>query len=226
MDRHLVTIIGLVAIALLGSGCATVLRPAPEAARTGRADEAVATDAGVQVVVAADAWHGYPVEIDEVITPLLVTLTNDSGRQLELRHELLGLVTPGGVLYAAVPPFDVRGVVYQPIDAAYPAGGFTPYYSPWYPGWGVSGGPYRPYSYGGFYSTVERVSLPSGDMVEEALDEGILAPGGRVTGFVFFERIEDVRRVTFSMRLVDAKTGEQFGAVAIPFVVERRACKG
>jgi hypothetical protein len=216
------------ALALVGlGGCATMLRPAPEATRVpGRADAAVATDAGVQIVTSSDAWRGYPGDLDDVVTPLLLTFTNDSGRRLALRYEALGLVTPGGVLYAAVAPFDITGWVFQTIEASYPAGGFTPYYySSWYPGGAVYGGsPYRVPYYGGVQPALERVSLPSGDMVQKALPEGVIAPGGRVSGFVFFEKVEDVRRVTFVARLIDASTGEQFGEIAVPFVVERRAC--
>lgn len=226
MDRHFVTM--CLAAALLGlGGCATTLRPAPEATRVaGRADAAVASDAGVQVVTSTDAWRGYPGELDDVVTPLLLTFTNDSGRRLALRYEALGLVTPGGVLYAAVPPFEVTGVVFQEVESAYTTGGFTPYYYSWYPGGAMYGGSfvYRSPYHGGSYTTLERVPLPSGDMVQKALPEGVIAPGGRVSGFVFFEKVEDVRRVTFMARLIDADTGQQFGEVAVPFVVERRAC--
>lgn len=229
MTRHIAMMIrSAVVIALLGlGGCATTLRPAPDAERVvGRPDAAVAVDAGVKAVVVTDAWRGYPIDLDDVVSPLLVTLTNDSGRRLELRYEHAGLVTPGGVLFAAVPPFQLDGVVWQPVDGTYPAGGFAPYYSPYsYPGWSPYGAwyPYRAPYYGGFYSSLERVTLPSGDMVQKALPEGVLAPGGRVTGFLFFERVEDVRRVMFMMILVDASSGERFGEVAIPLVVERRA---
>lgn len=220
---RLFVILGL-AVAL--GGCATVLRPAPEAVRVvGRADAALGADAGVTIVASADAWRGYPGELDDVVTPMLLTFTNDSDRRLALRYEALGLVTPGGVLYAAVPPFEVTGVVYEAVEQGDIAGGFTPYYHySWYPGGSIYGGSlmYRPYP--GPYTALERVPMPSGDMVQKALPEGVIAPGGRVSGFVFFEKVEDVRRVTFVARLIDAGTGEQFGEVALPFVVERRAC--
>lgn len=223
MTRNLLTM-GLAA-ALIGlGGCATTLRPAPEATRVvGRADAAVASDAGVRIVASTDAWRGYPGELDDVVTPLLLTFTNDSKHKLALRYEALGLITPGGVLYAAVPPFEIQGVVFESVEPSYPAGGFTPYSYSWYPGGSVYGGYRTPY-YWSYYPPLERVPLPSGDMVQKALPEGVIAPGGRVSGFVFFEKVEDVRRVTFAARLIDADTGEQFGEVALPFVVERRAC--
>jgi hypothetical protein len=57
-------------------------------------------------------------------------------------------------------------------------------------------------------------------MIVKALPEGVLEPGGRVTGFVYFEEVEDVPRVRFVAQLVNASTGARFGTLTIPFVVD------
>ena len=47
----------------------------------------------------------------------------------------------------------------------------------------------------------------------------LLASGGRISGFIYFEQVTDVTRVSFVARLVEVG-GQQFGAIQIPFLVE------
>lgn len=64
------------------------------------------------------------------------------------------------------------------------------------------------------------VAPPVQSMQEKALPEGAIAPGGRVTGFVYFPTPADVDEVTLRFDLVDAATDARFGAITIPFWVE------
>jgi hypothetical protein len=58
-------------------------------------------------------------------------------------------------------------------------------------------------------------------MIQRALPEGALDPGGFVKGFVYFPPLHRGRYgVTFTMALVDAKTNENFGTIDVPFRVE------
>jgi hypothetical protein len=71
------------------------------------------------------------------------------------------------------------------------------------------------------YYPVWSVSLPTEDMLEMAIPEGVLEPQGRISGFLYFPRVNpDAERVVFQAALVSARTGEEFGAVEVPFVVE------
>jgi hypothetical protein len=57
-------------------------------------------------------------------------------------------------------------------------------------------------------------------MLRRALPEGTLEPGGTVTGFIYFQGVSEREgSVTLQARLVDARTGEQFGTLSIPFGV-------
>jgi hypothetical protein len=58
-------------------------------------------------------------------------------------------------------------------------------------------------------------------MLESALLEGVIEDEGYVkSGFLYFQEVsEDLSRVTFTFELVNAATGERFGAIRIPFVV-------
>jgi hypothetical protein len=58
-------------------------------------------------------------------------------------------------------------------------------------------------------------------MIQKALPEGVLDPGGRVTGYPYFQNVKkDVGMVELTNELVNAKDGEIFGVVRIPFKVE------
>lgn len=224
--RRTGVIVASLITALAGVACASTLEPAPEAQRVfGPGYSATAEASGVRIVASSDAWRGFPEDIERAVTPILVKITNDSERRIEVRYEQFGLVSPGGVLFAALPPFEMTGAVSEPVamSTAFPVVGFgvAPYLAPWYPGWTVWSGPfpYRPSYYGTYGLAFERVNLPSGDMLQKALPEGVLGPGGRVTGFVYFEPVADVRRLVFTARLVDATTGKGLGTIEIPFVV-------
>ena len=59
--------------------------------------------------------------------------------------------------------------------------------------------------------------LPAGEMVDQALPEGDLEPGGTVAGFLYFERVPDsTRKVAFRFKMMDGKTREAFGSIEIP----------
>ncbi|MGZ3461836.1 MAG: hypothetical protein ACXU86_25365, partial [Archangium sp.] len=102
-----------------------------------------------------------------------------------------------------------------PYGSMYAWGG-PGWYDPWYgygPGfWGP--GYYAPY----YWAPPE--PLPTRDMVRKALPEGTLDTGGTLSGFLYFQSVSPQEgRVTLQVRLVDARTGEQFGTLSVPFDV-------
>lgn len=57
-------------------------------------------------------------------------------------------------------------------------------------------------------------------MLRKGLPEGVLEPGGRVTGFLYFEGIgPDVDRVRLLADFPDAVTDERVTRLGIPFEV-------
>ncbi len=210
---------------LLAAACATRIVPAPTADRLpGPGAAALAEAAGVRVIVAADAWRGFPADLAEAVTPMLVTIHNGSERQLMIRYEHFALTSPEGRRFAALPPFEITGVVSEPVPGFHPPVrfGVAPYLSRWYPGWTVFGGPFPFHTayYDAFYPAFTRVALPTGDMVQKALPEGVVEPGGRVAGFVYFEEVKDVEVLTFAARLVEPSAATPFAEVRLPFVVD------
>ncbi|MEW6300382.1 MAG: hypothetical protein AB1671_22035 [Thermodesulfobacteriota bacterium] len=211
------------------SGCATAtLQPAPWANIVpGPGAGAVAEQAGVRIEARAGAWRGIPTDLADVVTPLLVTLTNESAQPLRVRYQEFQLVSATGETFAALPPFAVEGTVTQRIRpplSPFFGFGVAPYLSPYYPWAAPFDGPFAfdPLYYHRYYPTFVRVriGLPTADMLEAALPEGVVEPQGRIAGFLYFERVgEEVARVDFRAELIDAQTEEDFGVITIPFLV-------
>lgn len=217
------------------------LRPAAEARMVpddGMA--AAASVAGVTVIAEAGAWRG-SVDIDEVVVPLKVRVENNSDRKLRIRYSDFGLVSESGRSYAALPPYEVRGSVLEPVMAAgyspirYP--GFThtgfhiaAHYGGVYttlPPYTVHDLYYDPFYYSSYYPywrrVRARVDLPTADMLRMAIPEGVLDEGGEVQGFLYFEKIPSRltgTRINFHFDLIDAVSGERFATAHIPFVAD------
>lgn len=215
------TIAATVLLFLLAlGGCATRLVPAPDAqVLPGRGAGAVARGAGVQLSASARAWTGRPLNLETAVTPILVTIENGGPVPLRVRRDDFVLVPPEGAPLQARGPWEIGGVVIDPAPTglAYPRTsigvGFglgTPFFR---------GDPFFSDDY--YYPMQVRVPLPTGDMVQMALPETPLEPGGRTSGFLYFDRPKRrAKRYDFTARLVDARSGEPIGTVIIPFVVE------
>jgi hypothetical protein len=83
---------------------------------------------------------------------------------------------------------------------------YPPLASPWVVWWGPS---YYPTAY------------PSADVLSNALPEGVLPPGSRVEGFLYFKRAtgNGQRRLELEWELHDAKTNQNLGSVHVPLNV-------
>lgn len=177
------------------------------------------------MVVSGDAWKGTPADLEDALTPIQANIQNTSDKPLRVRYNEFELVTASGFRSHAIPPLRIEGSITRTsLAPAYPWHGFylAPYYRPFYrPSLGYWDGPffYDPFYYGSYY-TIWREPLPSEDMLEKAMPEGVLQAGGRLRGFLYFQKIpKDQKEVTFTASLVDADTEESFGKIAVPFVL-------
>ena len=104
-------------------------------------------------------------------------------------------LTRHGVRSALVPPRYRSGYFAHVFAGGYDAG----YYSP-------------------YYTAYVKVELPTMDMVQRALPEGVLSPDGTANGFVYFESFDrDAQILTLTIDLVDAETNCPLGQAKIPF---------
>ncbi|MBZ5715719.1 hypothetical protein [Nannocystis pusilla] len=191
------------------AGCAPTLVPAEDVRvveAPGRA--AAAACAGVRITASAGPWRGFPPGLPRLMTPMLVAVENDGGRPIEIRYDHFALV--GARTFAALPPFWTIGQV-EPVTPVYPSSGFA--VAPWlaasFPARPVftDDFPFHTDYYDRHFTEIARIYRPSRDMRRKALPEGVLAPGGRIVGFVYFERVEGMGRILFVARLVAAGEG-------------------
>ncbi|MGM0575369.1 MAG: hypothetical protein ACQEXJ_06535 [Myxococcota bacterium] len=214
---------------LVLSACASrpELKPAPgaEELASGPGSGARASAAGVTVEARAGAWSGFPETLDEV-TPLLLAVANDGDVPVRVRYAEIGLATQDGVRLAALPPLALDEEQVEPVESVpYSWSGFyvAPYGAHYYPEHEAWAGGFlvdRVY-YDTHYPALRRVDLPTPDMIRRALPEGVVEPGGRVMGFVYFQELpEGAEQATLTMDVVHAATGRTIDTVRIPFVVD------
>ncbi len=233
MHRH------LLALVLLLTACAPTpdvvpeVVPAPAAAPVpGDQPGMIAQVANIEVVVRPEVWPGEAPFGQEVL-PMRVTITNEGDRPIRLRYGDFALVASGGPVYAALPPFRIAGTVEEPVLATdygpidepwFEAAGFevAPYVAPLYPHLPVAGGPLfvDPLYNETYYDRWLEYELPTEEMLERALPEGTLDPGGRVSGYLYFEQpAPALERAQFRFDLIGARAGERLGTLTVPFVV-------
>ena len=250
--QHHNVLLTLAALAVTGflAACAEtpVLAPAPGAVNA-EGLTATATAEGLTIEATADAWPGLP-SIENEVTPMKITLLNDSDRELRVRYSSFALVNESGKRFAALPPYGVTGTVDGPRLATH----VTPVVRPGFHAHRFRlAVPYRvvyptmatasdvsyvyvdPRYYAFYYPYWERikVQLPTPEMLRRVLPEGVLDPGGELEGFLYFEYAGDQSpgtRVRFHADLVDAETSQMFASIHIPFVANpidyAEACEG
>jgi hypothetical protein len=188
--------------------------------------------AGVEMIVSPDQWPE-PSDVRNRVTPLKVRIENTSDEPLSIRYDHFSLIGPQGEHFACLPLYLVEGATRDPAvmnkrppvdNPQFEYSGFevSPYYSPAFPGIPRYKGTYLydPHYNKTYYRYWTKVNLPNEDMYVWALPEGVLNPGGSMSGFLFFENIpESAPRVTFRADLMNAESGDIFGAISAPFSV-------
>ncbi len=188
--------------------------PAPEVG-------ALASAAGVQLEARTDAWSGRPLNLGQDFTPILVHVTNNSGRPLAIRYQDFVLTRPDNTkTWAAIPPFNIHKTVSieRPL---YRSDAFmlAPYLRPYYPGWRLYDGfPGWDEGYWGtYYPEFVNINLPTPDMLAAALPEGVLQQGGTMTGFLYFQHLPASASEVLLRQRLETPTGQVFGQIEIPF---------
>ena len=211
---------------LLWAGCNARLVPAPDAQIVpGAKTAAFAEVAGVRMVVAPHQWTGDPEDLQEVATPLRVTIENGSNRPLRIRYDQFTLSAPAGFKATAQAPHKVEGTVIKPVflpQTFYRPSEFelAPHYRTHVED---TSRPRHPWNYDEYTPryNLRELPLPSEDMLERGIPEGVLEARAQISGFRYFEKLsEDLPVVVFAADLVNARTGNRFGMIRIPLVVK------
>lgn len=238
MTNSRYTPVATLALTAMIAGCAineaANLEPAATAEPVSGMEDAARTSVkGVRVLTQAAPWPG-ETPIENEVTPIRVRIENDGRIPIDVRYRDLTLLGPEGNRYNALPPYRIGGTVTQPeVDRSYGPitnPGFTfsgfelaPYYSPVYPDMAVYTDPfvYDANFYGNAYRYWEETDLPTMEMLQQAMPEGVVNSGGNIEGWVYFEKVpEHESRVVLRTDLVDSRTGKEFAEVRILYDVE------
>lgn len=208
---------------LFAAGCTRPFHAAlPANAVPGSPRLGHASTNGLSIDVEIDSWQGDPSTLTNVLTPVKMKVNNEGEHAVVLRYRDFTLSNPEGTRSAALPPFEIQGTVNtSPVRPAfpfrnymlYPSYGFYgpgfaywPDYWGWDPGW-----------YDSYYGYWQR-NLPTQDMLEKAIPEGMLNPGGSVEGYLYFPHVPSkAKSVEFQATLMEAQSHERFGTLLIPF---------
>ena len=213
-----------IALALLAAGCAHYgpeLVPAPGVAQVpGEKLEAEVAQGQVRATVSGERWHGNPVDLGALVTPLRVTITNEGREPVRIAYRDFALVSSSGFRGTAMSPFAIqRAGATVAVEPFYRWSGFyiAPTWSPYYPGLTPWGGWW---DYGG-YGVVQVQPLPSRDMLSKALPEGVLEPGGTVSGYLYFQHVgQEVGSLQFQATLVSPESQQRISELKVPFMVK------
>lgn len=178
-------------------GCSSkrvVLVPAPDAVLAAQPNSAEGTNQGISVLLQADAWDGYPRSLDGALIPIKVTIRNRSAHDVAIRYDDFCLIAANDRRFTDIPPEQIRGYGTERLT----------------PRWAYSEAEQR-----------VRVQLPTEAMVKVAMSEGVVAPGGETSGFLYFPgAFPAPQEIRFSAKLVDAHTNKTFGGIVVPLSVK------
>lgn len=229
MKSYLWAVAGMLCSAAL-IGCATTIKPAPQAQKvSGRENAAAATVEGVRMVAQTSEWPG-PVPIQQRLTPIRIRIDNNSGQPLLVRYSDFSLVNTRHQLYAALPLYHIKGSVSQFVAPSLVTPGFAyhrfyvaPQLSRTYPSIPPYNGNfyYDPLYESRYNDYWHDAPLPTATMWQKALPEGVIDSGGSVQGWLYFEKIgKEMHHLIFRADLVNAASGRKFAEIRIPFVVK------
>jgi hypothetical protein len=201
----------VIVLFLLASGCAAEVARRPATPP----EPAVAMAGDVEIAVGGLPWGGWPADLGRIVSPVHVLIVNRGTAPVRVAYEEFALVGSDGQRFAAVLPTEVRGVVFDPPPAAMPSAGFAPgadKIGDWVFRGQATPSEVDPGHVG------EQFGLPSKDVLERALPEGVVEPSAAASGFVYFERRAGAHAgpVELSARLLDARTGEPLVRAVIP----------
>ena len=169
-------------------------------------------EAGVRMVAQTQIWSGDPPTLPRYVLPIWIQVENHSGKALWLRYSTICMEDHSDSLATlpAIPPAGVKGKALIPVSALPPDFQLD---DPW---WGTELDPEFEYYIARNVHWEE--NMPTKQMLRRAIQEGVVADGKKVAGFVYFPKTKR-NTVTLRADLVDATTKQPFGRIEIPLAV-------
>jgi len=241
MQRRAWSLKVLLPLALaLAFGCAdkskTTLKPAASAQNVPGMPEAAKAQSNVASLVAEiGKWPGEK-SVGKKVTPVHIVLENTGTQPILVRYRSFAIVAQdGSQKFAALPPFQITSdfvapaVIAKsaPITPKWTAMGFEldPAYATLYRGIGVADEPldFDNAYYNAYYPSIRETELPAGDAQKFVLPEGILNPGGRLDGYLLFEKVpKDQQTIMLNAALMStAEDSPEIGRLSVPFTATK-----
>lgn len=223
-------------IAVMATSCTPVqadLEPATAADEVRFLERAARGQEGDIVMIAqAAAWPGDAI-ITQKVSPLRLRIENHGEVPVAVHLGKIALEGSSGRTYLAVPPVLLSGSVDHtappptPLTPGYEASRFViaSKYRTIYPRRSAYGGTFNydlndnRMRYG--YWDIEEL-LPTPEMIGNALPEGVLESGGDVTGWVYFEKVDQdaETQVALAAAIMPVEGQVPLAEFEVPFVTE------
>ena len=189
---------------LLSFGCASAhLEPADSSQKVPNKPKAASvTEGSVLFQAEADSWVADERVRDEV-TAMKLTLANHGETPVNVDYNAFELVADDGTLYRPVPPesIEIRGAsrsIGLPADTIITRSSDSSVNAP--------------------NRTESEKTQIRQRLVEQALDTGVLAPGQRSVGFVYFQRVPaSEAHLVLKGRLLKPESGEPAASAELSF---------
>jgi len=228
----------MISIPLISCQKSTNIKPAPVPGYTqlSPVEKSAASDMSpVRIDAQPESWPGGKA-IEFTTTPVRLKIENRSESPLLIRYSDFKVLTPAGREFSALPVFPVKAkdrgpvvpgtlpmltpVAYPPIvDPLFDYRDFrvAPFLKPVYPTIPVHEGPFpHDQTYNERHATYwQRSDLPNLEMIQRALPEGVLNPGGWVAGWLYFQKFEPMPAGTLVVNLTDV-SGRPLTPVRLP----------
>jgi hypothetical protein len=225
MRSRWLALVAALALGALSCAAGKMLPAASARVVPGAPETATAEREGVRVSADGDDWSASPADLPEHLTPVKVRIVNHSGAPVLIEYRQFSLLGGRGRVYHAIPPVPLEHAEgAATIEPVYAASNFfvAPRFHDVYPtlaAWS------QPLDRDGDPSA-ERYQLWGRDLPTRAirrlgLPEGVLADGGEISGFLYFENAtKRERRLTLRADIDGAQDGDRLTKIELPFQVQ------
>jgi hypothetical protein len=226
--RKLAGLLGVGFVASAGCGHER-LEPASGARlASDTSDAVVAVDAGVRVVASLNDWRGAPTALPDEVTPIKIRVVNRGNRPVSILYENFALEGRGGRRYRVIPAIPLAHATLLagmgPIEPLYATSNFevAARYHDIYPSLDPWPAPLSREDRTSKETDVRwKGQAPGREVCRMELPEGVLAPEGEITGYLYFE--DPTRReslLTLDADLVSANGRDTVASIKIPLLVK------
>lgn len=200
------------------------------AAPPARQVEAPADESGSASVELRASRASDPAYMLGHVTPVRLEIENAGQTPLRIAYDRFVLIDEKGAFYGALPLYRVQGTAEEPElapgqqvleEPAFEADQFSVAgaYSAAYPRLSTFDGPagHDPQYHNYYFAYWAGIPLPTREMLSLGIPEGVLGPGGTLSGLLYFESTGgDLPALRLRGDFVNPFTGERLGSRSVP----------